>query len=56
MRILNIINSFSVGGAENLLKDMALLIKKKGLDIDVLLLTKQKDYYSKELIDKEPVE
>ena len=49
MRVLNIINSFAVGGAENLLQEMAKIMKSKGLDIEILLLTKENDYYSMEL-------
>ena len=49
LRVLNIINSFAVGGAENLLQEMAKIMKSKGLDIEILLLTKENDYYSMEL-------
>jgi glycosyltransferase involved in cell wall biosynthesis len=52
MKILHVINSLGAGGAENLLKDMALIMKSRGLDVNILLLSKENDYYSEELVER----
>lgn len=43
MKVLHIINSLDVGGAETLLKESLLLYKKQGIECDVLLLRKSRN-------------
>lgn len=49
MRILQLIDSLSTGGAEKLIVETVPLMKKKGLTIDVLLLSDEKTPFYKEL-------
>jgi glycosyltransferase involved in cell wall biosynthesis len=44
MKILQITNSMSVGGAEKLIYDTSLVFKDKGLNVDVFLLRKNKSF------------
>lgn len=52
MKILHVINSLHFGGAEKLLLDTIPEFKKKGLDVDVMVLYNEKTFFYKELEDK----
>ncbi len=49
MRVLQIINSLNFGGAEKLLVESVPIYKKKGVEIDILVLNKDKTYFTEVL-------
>jgi len=50
MKVLHIINSLNVGGAEVLLKDTLLLLNTKGIHSDVYILSKTDSFLEQELL------
>lgn len=51
MKILHVVNSLQMGGAEKLVHDLALAQKKKGVDVGVLMLKEANTYLYNDLID-----
>lgn len=49
MRVLNIINSLSVGGAQRLIRDMVPIMNDKGIETEVLVLRKNNSTFEDEL-------
>lgn len=49
MKILQVINSLDYGGAEKLVVEMAILLKKTNFDVEVLLIHRSKSDYEKRL-------
>ena len=45
MRVLHVINAFTGGGAEKLLHDTVITQKKKGVDVEVCLLSQKNNHY-----------
>lgn len=52
MRILHVINSLHIGGAEKLVVDLVPLLKQQGFDVDVLLLNGEDTAFKKALINQ----
>jgi glycosyltransferase involved in cell wall biosynthesis len=55
MKVLHVINSLNIGGAEKLLKEMLPLLHGKGLYTELLLLNGEETYFTKELADREKI-
>ena len=53
MKILQVINSLDYGGAEKLVVEMAILLKKTNFDVEVLLIHRSKSDYEKRLQELE---
>lgn len=53
MKVLHLINSLSRGGAESLLKDLLILMKKNGVQVDILTLTSWQNELGEELQKEE---
>lgn len=51
MKILHIINNLNTGGAENIVTNIAPLIKEKQFDVDVLLLNNSSQIYKEQLLN-----
>lgn len=52
MRILHVINTLDVGGAEKLLTDICCVTKEKGHEVEVLVLKSSETIFTKRLISK----
>lgn len=52
MKILQVINSLYIGGAEKLVVDLVPLLKQKGFEVDVLLLNGDDTSFKKALLNK----
>lgn len=53
MKVLHIINSLSMGGAEKLIAETVPLFREKGISVEILLLNGKNTPLKKELIEKE---
>lgn len=51
MKILNVIDTLNMGGAENLLINSAPLIKKQGYDIEILVISNTNNFLYRQLVD-----
>ena len=54
MKVLHVINSLKIGGAERLILDSSNLYHNKGIDIEILLLDDNESAFRKELQEKYP--
>lgn len=51
LKVLHIIPTLSSGGAEKMLVDIVIEMKKKNIEVEVLVLSRQGDFYSKKIIE-----
>mgnify|MGYP001953982597 FL=1 len=51
LKVLHIIPTLSSGGAEKMLVDIVIEMKKRDIEVEVLVLSRQGDFYSKKIIE-----